>query len=205
MPRSRAETQAETRERILSAAHEEFTSRRYVDVSLDAVARRAGYSKGAVYSNFESKNDLLFSVLERYLAGISADYSLAVLTASDQDLGAEIGSRASETEASQLGYFRLLTAVWAEAVHDPEFAERFAAVRRAHRATIAEAIERRAIDAGLRLPVDAHALATGIVGMSMAALMDATIDRNVSAAEVHRVMIDLILAGTLSIAEPLDP
>lgn len=198
MPRSRAETQAHTREQILVAAHEEFTTRRFVDVSLDAIASRAGFTKGAVYSNFSSKTDLLFSVLERYLENVRDDYALATVTATDADLGAAVGGRAGQTENSDLGFFRLLTAVWAEAVHDEEFAERFVTIRRAHRASIAEAITQRADGVGIELPVDADELATGIIGMSMATMMEATIDPTVSASSVHEVMVDVILAGVLA-------
>lgn len=51
--RSRVEAQEETRRKILDAAHREFSERRVGDVSVQAIATRAGNTKGAVYSNFE--------------------------------------------------------------------------------------------------------------------------------------------------------
>lgn len=65
--RSREETQAETRRQLLDAAARQFARLGYRGVSLDAVAATAGYSKGAVYANFESKEDLLLQLLAEHM------------------------------------------------------------------------------------------------------------------------------------------
>ncbi len=200
MSSSRADAQAITREKILAAAHEEFTSRRFVDVSLDAIAARAGFTKGAIYSNFASKTDVLFSVLERHMSKVGDEYSFATITAADNDLGDAISRRAQKTQDTDLGYFRLMTAVWAEAVHDPDVAKRLAAIRREHREKITNAISERLANMQLDLPVEPVHIATGLIGMSMASLMDATIDSEVDAGKVHKTIIDLVLAGAFATA-----
>lgn len=204
MATAQPDNQSLTREKILAAAHEEFTTRRFVDVSLDAVAARAGFTKGAIYSNFSSKTDLLFSVLERHMDRVVDDYSFEMLLSPATHLPEAIGRLASKSQDSELGYFRLLTAVWAEAVHDAEFAARFAAIRTAHRTRIANFVKQRVASANVELSVDATHLATGLIGMSMASLMDAAIDDQVDAAAVHKAMIDLVLAGVLATAAPAD-
>ena len=55
---TRAERQAQTRERLIEVAREMFLSDGYAATSLDKVAVRAGFSKGAVYSNFAGKEQL---------------------------------------------------------------------------------------------------------------------------------------------------
>src|SRR5437588_7210555 len=62
--RRRDERREETRQLLLQAAALLFARHGYHRVSLDAVADEAGFSKGAVYSNFSSKQDLLASLLE---------------------------------------------------------------------------------------------------------------------------------------------
>ena len=52
---SRTERQAETRRDLIDAAERRFTDQGFHATSIDAVAREAGYTKGAVYSNFASK------------------------------------------------------------------------------------------------------------------------------------------------------
>jgi AcrR family transcriptional regulator len=49
---------------VLEAAREVFAEVGYHRASLESIARKAGFSKGAVYSNFVSKDDLFFALLE---------------------------------------------------------------------------------------------------------------------------------------------
>ncbi|ANZ27391.1 MULTISPECIES: TetR/AcrR family transcriptional regulator [Rhodococcus] len=65
---TRQETQARTREDLLATAAEHFLERGYAAASLDQIAEDAGYSKGAVYSNFRNKDELCFAVLDRIRA-----------------------------------------------------------------------------------------------------------------------------------------
>lgn len=62
---SRAERQAETRSRVLMSAKHVFQMRGYHPSSLDEIAEAAGYSKGAVYSNFPSKDELFLALLDQ--------------------------------------------------------------------------------------------------------------------------------------------
>ena len=57
----------EVRRRLLEAASETFLEKGFLDSTLDDIARRAGLSKGAVYSNFESKQEIIRLLLQRRL------------------------------------------------------------------------------------------------------------------------------------------
>lgn len=61
-PRSREATRAATREAILTSAEAQFLAKGYRGASLDEIAESAGYSKGAIYSNFASKDELFLAV-----------------------------------------------------------------------------------------------------------------------------------------------
>lgn len=54
----------QTREYLLQAAAEVFAERGFHAATLDEVAAAAGFSKGAVYSNFKNKEDLFLALLE---------------------------------------------------------------------------------------------------------------------------------------------
>src|SRR5437879_6422414 len=56
---------AMTREHLLAAAAEVFARRGYHGATLDEVAETAGFTKGAVYSNFTSKEDLFLALTQR--------------------------------------------------------------------------------------------------------------------------------------------
>ena len=61
---SRAERQALTRESLIAMARDLFLADGYAATSLDRVALEAGFSKGAVYSNFAGKEELCMAVLD---------------------------------------------------------------------------------------------------------------------------------------------
>ncbi|MGW4241527.1 TetR/AcrR family transcriptional regulator [Nocardia sp. NPDC004722] len=61
---TRPESKARTRDDLVRTARDLFVANGLATTSLAQVAEAAGYSKGAVYSNFRSKNDLCLEVLE---------------------------------------------------------------------------------------------------------------------------------------------
>lgn len=61
---TRAESQARTRQQLVDTARELFLCDGYSATSLEKVADVAGYSKGAVYSNFRNKDELCLAVLD---------------------------------------------------------------------------------------------------------------------------------------------
>jgi len=63
-PISRRDRQRQTREALVFAAREIFATDGYHGANLDQIARRAGFSKGAVYSNFDGKADLFLAVMD---------------------------------------------------------------------------------------------------------------------------------------------
>jgi len=54
----------QTREYLLRAAEQVFARRGFHGTTLDEVASLAGFTKGAVYSNFKNKDDLFLALLE---------------------------------------------------------------------------------------------------------------------------------------------
>jgi AcrR family transcriptional regulator len=55
-----------TRSLLLDAAEEVFAEKGFTPASLDDIARAAGYTKGAIYKHFATKEDLFLAVSERY-------------------------------------------------------------------------------------------------------------------------------------------
>ena len=64
---TRAESQARTSQRLIEAAATVFGRRGLQGASIEEVATEADYTKGAVYSNFGSKDELFLAVLEARL------------------------------------------------------------------------------------------------------------------------------------------
>jgi AcrR family transcriptional regulator len=62
---TREESRAQTRDRLMDAAYEIVVQNGIEEVSIEDIAEAAGFSRGAFYSNFETKEDLLCALLER--------------------------------------------------------------------------------------------------------------------------------------------
>ena len=72
---TREESRAQTRERLIETAQHLFVSNGYGGASIRDIADKAGYSQGAFYSNFSSKEDVLLELLRRHMEGEAAQLS----------------------------------------------------------------------------------------------------------------------------------
>jgi AcrR family transcriptional regulator len=62
---TRAESRERTKDRLLAAAAELFAERGVNGTSVEQIAERAGYTRGAFYGNFEDKHELVVALLAR--------------------------------------------------------------------------------------------------------------------------------------------
>jgi AcrR family transcriptional regulator len=99
---TRQEQQRQNRLNLLAAAEKVFAERGIQGASLDEVAAAAGLTKGAVYSNFASKEDLVLEVM-RHRMSEEAQAQADRLLCADQPaerLVAEFGAYWAETVSS---------------------------------------------------------------------------------------------------------
>lgn len=74
MPRlTREESRALTRAKLLDSARVVVAREGYESASIDRIAEEAGFSKGAFYSNFGSKEEIVLELLETHSAKDVAD------------------------------------------------------------------------------------------------------------------------------------
>jgi len=100
MPRlSREESQERTRAKLLAAARALFAQNGYGMTSVDRIAEKAGFSKGAVYSNFNGKEDLFLAVLHEQ-GETTLDRLFPALDATNGDAEAAITCIADWSEAT---------------------------------------------------------------------------------------------------------
>lgn len=63
---TREESRALTRAKLLASARVVVAREGYESASIDRIAEEAGFSKGAFYSNFDSKEDIVLELLETH-------------------------------------------------------------------------------------------------------------------------------------------
>ncbi|HEX6652755.1 MAG TPA: TetR/AcrR family transcriptional regulator [Thermoleophilaceae bacterium] len=161
---TRADRRARTREELVDAADRLFTTNGFHATSIDAVADAAGYTKGAVYSNFASKEDLFFAVYERRV-------NRRVEEMEDTLAGGETAYEGMERLIAGLeqrqddGWLAVFFEFWAHVLRHPELRERFAGEHRRGARPLAAAMERMADERGEEVPEDPAKLATARLAM----------------------------------------
>ena len=128
---TRAERQRRTREELVDAAERIFSKQGFHATSLDAVAAEAGFTKGAVYSNFDSKEGLFFAVYERRVDRRveQMDAALAEATTPVEALEGLMPGGGRRAPADD-GWLAVFFEFWAHVLRHPELRERFAAQHR---------------------------------------------------------------------------
>ena len=134
---TRQESRLETRTKLLDSAAQLFARGGYEGASVDLIAESAGYSKGAFYSNFESKEAIFLELLDTHKRReIDA---LAQLLAQDVPTS-ELVSLIRNSESSRVSDFDygLLSAEFQlQACRDRTFAKTYAKLHRTHVDTMA--------------------------------------------------------------------
>jgi len=135
--------------------------------SLDAVAEEAGRTKGAVYSNFSSKEDLFFAVYERRVER-SLAHTAALLESSDSAIeGLErVGEATARRREADDGWLAVFFEFWAHVLRHPEHRARFAEHHDRVARQLAEALDRHARETGTELPVPSLQLALCLLAMA---------------------------------------
>lgn len=80
---TRAESRERTRERLRISARRLIAERGYAGASVDLIAEGADFSRGAFYSNYNTKDELLLELLEEYFAHELRSLSRAIDDAGD--------------------------------------------------------------------------------------------------------------------------
>jgi AcrR family transcriptional regulator len=74
---TRAEKQSQTRAQLIEAGATVFARRGFQGATVEEIAEEAGYSHGAVYSNFAGKENLFLAVFEQYMTQRIAEVTQA--------------------------------------------------------------------------------------------------------------------------------
>jgi AcrR family transcriptional regulator len=199
---SRVERREQTRQELVTAAEACFVSRGFHASSVDEVAERAGYTKGAVYSNFASKEDLFFAVYERRVEQVLTEVVPGLRQAGAERAFDQLAAGALHRRDPDDGWRAVFFEFWAHVVRHPELRDRFAAIHARFLEPLADAVQQLADDRGLTLPSDVTASQVAVawnameVGLNLERLTQPqTVDRAL-ARRMGRLLLDAVLDTT---------
>ena len=124
-----------TRERLLDAAGAVFAERGFAASTIEDVCERAGFTRGAFYSNFETKDELLVQLLDREEVKLLERFNAAVSQAlqATEPL-AVVVERIYDLQPFGADNYALRAELVFLALKDPKLATAYQAAREALRA-----------------------------------------------------------------------
>lgn len=193
---TREQSKAATRTKLLDAARQVFAARGFHGASVEEIAAVAGYSTGALYSNFGGKEDLFLVLMEREIDEHAREISEAVRTRASMAERATGGARQWMTMIEREPEVLLLfMEFWAYGVRDaqvrPKVAARFAQVRELLTRLIADGV--REFD--LELDIPAEQLAVAIDALADGIARQKLADPDAVPDELMGRVLSLLFAG----------
>ena len=191
---SREESRRRTRERLLEAAAELFAERGVNGASVEQIAERAGYSRGAFYGNFEDKNDLVAELLEhrtrQELAEVT-ELGRSAATFEETLESLRVWNRARGEHLA--GWLSLRMELILHAVRTPALRPRLAERERLAREAIADGITGELARRGSEPPADPAFLALIVHALEDGLLIQRILDPGAVTDEAVVDAVDLLL------------
>ena len=200
---TRAEKQARTRRELLAAAEDVFRRDGFHGATVEEITARAGYSRGAFYSNFSSREELFVELLHDR---VYEDYRRMVERTPDDLPPGELvrwGARAladQHRKPDQRWSFELWLELLAYATRHPEFAELAATFWRDNRTALAAVIGEAQRASGSAATVDAELLATITIALDIGLKLQNLVDPDAVGLDRYEEVFDLVI-GSLVEAE----
>lgn len=197
MPKGPTKRRPETRSRLLEAAFDLFVAQGYGATSIGEISRRAGYTTGAFYSNFDSKEALFFALFNDH-----AERSIASIQARIESMDAHTLTIADFIEPfAELGpaerdWFLISSEFTLHAIRNPLAAE----VLAAHDARVCElarpALRQVLEAAGVEPPHGVDHLARLIVAIREGGLAQSMVEPDdLAHGELERTYLPLLVAA----------
>jgi AcrR family transcriptional regulator len=161
---NRAQKQAETRERLLAAAERVIARYGYGGASIDLISAEAGYSKGAIYSNFDSKEAVFLELLRLYMERDAKE--LEQIVNLDPTSLSQAVTGWLETMHVEKDCPMLMTELQLQARRSPAFAQRYYALQEQQTRTLARILKRYFKTASRPLPIDPLELAAAMTALA---------------------------------------
>jgi AcrR family transcriptional regulator len=174
---TREEMKAATRAALLESVSRVFVARGFDAASIEEISEGAGYSRGAFYANFTSKEECFMELLEqrssRHLGEIAAAFTNGDAPGERLEAG---GTFLDEHLRREREWCRLYMEAWSLASRHPELRRRFADQYAAWRHGVAQTIREQSADANRLDDRRADVIASALVALFEGYMLQDLID-----------------------------
>ena len=201
-PLTRKEQQAHTRSCLMHSAAKIFAQRGLQHASIDDVAAGAGFTKGAFYANFKSKEELFLAMLdERFAQRIEEIERVIAGEGSDAELASRAGDDFTAMLAADLEWQRLFLEFSAYAARNDEFREELVTRYRWMRQRIAAALAARAASFGIEPVVPFEQISTMTCAMANGVAIERLLEGDALPDHMFGTMLTVFFAGIRALSE----
>jgi AcrR family transcriptional regulator len=199
---SRKQKQARTRSSLLRSAARVFARQGLRQGTIDDVAADAGFTKGAFYANFSSKEELFLAMLDEGFA--TRLRQVERLSASDSEI--EHRARAAGADfarymAATADWQRLFFEFVGHAARNELFRRELVWRYRDLRAEIAEIFAQRSTELGMTPPVEMGQLALMTFAMANGFALEQMLDPEAASDELYGTLLGIFFTGLRTLAQ----
>ena len=199
---TRKQRQERNRDELVTAAARVFARRGYHKATVEEIAAEAGFSTGAVYSNFAGKEELFLAIADRQVADRIAEIEAVADAAEGQgDAGAEAADQFRAFLEADPDWPLLFYEFWSLSVRNPELQGELAKRRDAIRDALADTLERIASQLGFKLRFPAPVLATAIAASLNGLAFERAADPDALPDEVFAEFVTAVLGCAIAVGE----
>ncbi len=200
---TREQSKAQTKQRLLSAARTVFARRGYHGASVEEIAAEAGFSTGALYSNFDGKEDLFLALMDHEIDAYCAEIAAGVDGVASIAERARDGARHwMEIVGREPEMLMLFVEFWAYAARDAGVRERVARSFAKAREMLTKLISDGAREFDMQLEIPAEHLAIAIDALADGIARQKLADPSAVPDDLMGRVISLLFAAAARPAGP---
>ena len=203
MPRlTRKEKQARTRSKLMGAAAKVFCRHGLERASIDEVAEQAGYTKGAFYANFKSKEELFLAMLDDRFADHVEKVDRVIGTDADvKDQAREGGAEFMQQLRDDPEWERLFFEFAAYATRNEDFRQELVTRYRSLRERIAALYRRRAEELGVELSIPFEEISLMTFAMANGVALEKLLEPEAVPENLYGTMLAIFFTGLRAMDE----
>jgi AcrR family transcriptional regulator len=192
----RRPTRDQTRERLLAAAATVFAERGYEQASLEEISATAGLTKGAIYSNFGSKDDLFYALMSSQINDRLSKITDSIgAHATFAEFSRDAGRVLRDATAGDPQWHLTFIEFWTRAMRNPTLRRDFAAHRRVARDAIVDYLEDQATRLGVSLPLPAPQLTITLLALSNGVAIEQLLEPETADESLLPVLLEAAAAA----------
>lgn len=166
-----------TRARLIQSAEKIFARDGFEAAKLEEIAADAGYTRGAFYANFDSKEDLFFALLEREVSSRIENARKQLVRIQDPAKKLHAMRDYFVEKASDRRWSLLALEFKLFAIRHPEVKNRLAAMNRRFIGSWVDALEEMVRGVGHELVTSTHAIGMAFSSVSSSLMLEHMVDR----------------------------